>query len=158
MRVWVLCYSRLPAGSKRRTSCCLVWGWVPVMALWQPSSQPGCQDQDLGLANIVSWREEDSHLGGEDWQYKRFCFVLAFTWNSEVSRCQAAACRLEERASLKIHMKTNFVKWMDWLPPFSKHLSITSFGTLRKISGLARNHTPKFQYWVIFRTSSPHFL
>lgn len=123
-----------------------------------PSSQPANR---IWAWPRRSWPEERRRIPEdwerEDWQYKHFYFVLVFPWNSEVSRCQAAVCRLEGRALWKIHTKTNFVTWMEQLPP-SRCLSLSTFGTPSKILGLMRNYTPEFQNWVIFRSSSPHFL
>lgn len=131
-----------------------------LMALWNNLHPSLATGFGLGQDDHGLKREGGFLKTWEDWQCKHFYFVLVFTWNSKVSRCQAAVCRLEGRALWKIHTKTNFVTWTEQLPlpPPSKCLSLNTFGTLSKIFGLMRNHTPKFQNWVIFRSSSPHFL
>lgn len=89
---------------------------VPVMALWNNLHPTLAIRFGLGQDFHGLKREEGfTNKGGEDCQHKHFCFAFVFTWNSEVSRQQVAACRFGERALWKIHTKTSFVTWMEEL-------------------------------------------
>lgn len=100
MRVWVLWCSRLPAGSKGRTSCCLVWGWVPVMALWHLHPSLAARS-GLGQDAIVMWREGGFTLGRARLTIQAFLFCVSIhlkLWGQQMSGCclQAWAKSLTE--------------------------------------------------------------
>jgi len=146
------------AGSQRcrpRSTCCrLMWGWIPTMALWNSLHPTLAAGFGLGQDCHGLKRQEGFTLkGGDRVATQAFLFCVGIHLKHRGQQTAGCCSQVWGRSLMEdapFTPRQMLLHGWEQLPPFSKLLSWSTFGALKKMSAC-------WGWWEIIRQSELRF-